>query len=71
LGIAVNEITSTHDAVKKLRARQWAEANQTNPNKYNLFLAERKNPTAQIDDTKKATRRMFQGWYELAKTEEY
>jgi len=38
LGIAVNEITSTHDAVKKLRARQWAEANQTNPNKYNLFL---------------------------------
>ncbi|MCX7840967.1 MAG: hypothetical protein N2559_16145, partial [Anaerolineae bacterium] len=38
LNIAVNEITSTHDVVKKLRAARWAEANQTNPNKYNLFL---------------------------------
>lgn len=38
LNVAVNEITSTHDIVKKLRAVEWAKANQTNPNKCNLFL---------------------------------
>jgi hypothetical protein len=38
LGIAVNQITSTHDAVKELRAVQWARANQTRASKYNLFL---------------------------------
>ena len=32
-----------------------------------LFLAEGKNPTTQVGDSKKVTRRMFQGWYELAK----
>ena len=33
-----------------------------------LFLAERKKgTTVQAGDTKKATRRMFRGWYELAK----
>lgn len=32
-----------------------------------IFLAERKNPAVQVSDTKKATRRMFQGWYQLAK----
>ncbi|MFH0748527.1 MAG: MFS transporter [Candidatus Bathyarchaeota archaeon] len=32
-----------------------------------LFLAERKSSTVQASDAKKATRRMFQGWYALAK----
>ncbi|MFH0897229.1 MAG: MFS transporter [Candidatus Bathyarchaeota archaeon] len=32
-----------------------------------LFLAERKNPPAQAGNAKKITRKMFQGWYELAK----
>lgn len=38
LNVTVNEITSTHDVIKELRAVQWAQVNQTNPNKYNLFL---------------------------------
>jgi len=32
-----------------------------------LFLAERKGTTAQTGDDKNATRRVFQGWYELAR----
>jgi hypothetical protein len=32
-----------------------------------LFLFEGKKPVAQVDGAKKATRRMFEGWYELAR----
>jgi len=38
LGIAVDHITTVHDLLKKQRARRWAEANRSNPRKYNLFL---------------------------------
>lgn len=38
LGMAVDQITSVHEAVKQLRASDWAKANQTRPSKYNLFL---------------------------------
>lgn len=38
LGLAVDQITSVHEAVKQLRASDWAEANQTRASKYNLFL---------------------------------
>jgi MFS family permease len=32
-----------------------------------LFLAERKKPTVQVEDSKKTTYRIFQGWFTLAK----
>lgn len=38
LGIAVDHITSVHEAVKELRARQWAEVNRSQVSKYSLFL---------------------------------
>ncbi len=38
LGIVIDEIKSQHDVVKNIRAIKWADANQTNPNRYNLFL---------------------------------
>ncbi|GAB4404863.1 MAG: hypothetical protein Kow00123_16790 [Anaerolineales bacterium] len=38
LGIAVDQITDVHKAVTKMRAAQWAEANQSRASKYNLFL---------------------------------
>lgn len=38
LGIAVDQITFVHEAVRKLRANQWAEVNQSRASKYSLFL---------------------------------
>jgi len=38
LGIAVDHITAVHDLLKEQRAEKWAEANQSSPSKYNLFL---------------------------------
>jgi hypothetical protein len=38
LGIAVDHITAVHDLLKEQRAEEWAEANQSSPSKYNLFL---------------------------------
>ncbi|MGC8838993.1 MAG: hypothetical protein ACP5UM_11310 [Anaerolineae bacterium] len=38
LGIAVDEISSVHGMVKSLRAKQWAEVNQSQASKYSLFL---------------------------------
>jgi len=38
LGIAVDQITDMHEVVKRLRAEDWAKANQTRPTRYNLFL---------------------------------
>lgn len=38
LGIAIDKITSTHEAIKQLRAENWAKANQSRASKYNLFL---------------------------------
>lgn len=38
LGIAVDQITSAHEAVANIRASLWAEANQSRASRYNLFL---------------------------------
>lgn len=38
LGVAVDEISSVHGMVKSLRAKQWAEVNQSQASKYSLFL---------------------------------
>lgn len=38
LGIAVDQITSVHQAVKDLRAADWARINLSNATTYNLFL---------------------------------
>lgn len=38
LGVAVDEISSVHGVVKRLRANRWAEANQSQASKYSLFL---------------------------------
>lgn len=37
LGISIDEILDKHKSIKDLRAKSWAEANNTNPSKYNLF----------------------------------
>ncbi len=38
LGIAVDQITGVHEAVKQMRASDWAVANQSRAGRYNLFL---------------------------------
>jgi len=38
LGIAVEQITSVHEAIKKVRAVEWAKTNQSRSSRYNLFL---------------------------------
>ncbi|MGB9800943.1 MAG: hypothetical protein ACPLUL_12700 [Thermanaerothrix sp.] len=38
LGIAIEQLLEQHEAVRKLRAGDWAAANRTNPRRYNLFM---------------------------------
>lgn len=38
IGVAIDEMLTQHDAIKKIRAEIWARANESNPNKYNLFM---------------------------------
>ena len=38
LGISIDEILEKHESIKRIRANDWAEENQSNPNKYNLFM---------------------------------
>lgn len=38
IGIAVDSILSSHESVKKIRAVLWAKENESNPEKYNLFM---------------------------------
>ena len=40
LNISIDEILDKHKSVKKLRAEDWAKANNSNPSKYNLFFAQ-------------------------------
>jgi len=37
LGISIDAILEKHDGVKNIRAKDWAEDNKSNPNRYNLF----------------------------------
>ena len=36
--VSVKEIWDNHEAVKAAKADEWAERNQTNPDRYNLFM---------------------------------
>lgn len=38
IGVAIDEILARHEAIKNIRARVWAEANRSNPARYNLFM---------------------------------
>ena len=38
LGISIDKIRTVHEGVKKVRAPIWAKENQSNPEKYNLFM---------------------------------
>ncbi|MDD9883992.1 MAG: hypothetical protein OXU62_05535 [Gammaproteobacteria bacterium] len=38
LNISIDDVLASHAGIKKLRAKSWAEVNQTNPEKYNLFM---------------------------------
>jgi len=38
LGISIDKISTVHEGVKKVRAPIWAKENQSNPEKYNLFM---------------------------------
>lgn len=38
LGIAIDNITTTHELIKQQRAQDWAIANESQASKYNLFL---------------------------------
>ena len=38
IGIVIDNILKSHDAIKKIRSTLWAKANKTNPEKYNLFM---------------------------------
>lgn len=38
LGIVLSQIDSVHEVVKNIRSEAWATANNTNANKYNLFM---------------------------------
>ncbi len=40
LNISIDEILDNHNSVKELRSKTWAELNNTNPTKYNLFFAQ-------------------------------
>lgn len=37
LGISIDEILEKHNSIRNLRAQNWAQINNTNPNRYNLF----------------------------------
>jgi len=38
LNISIDDVLASHAGIKRLRAKAWAEVNQTNPEKYNLFM---------------------------------
>ncbi|OIO74602.1 MAG: hypothetical protein AUJ85_05200 [Elusimicrobia bacterium CG1_02_37_114] len=38
LGISIDKICTVHEGIKKVRAPIWAKENQSNPEKYNLFM---------------------------------
>lgn len=38
LGIAIQRIDSVHEAIKRVRAAEWARRNQSTPSRYNLFM---------------------------------
>jgi len=38
LNISIDDVLENHANIKHLRAKAWAEVNQTNPEKYNLFM---------------------------------
>jgi len=38
LGLAVDQILNRHASIKAVRAEIWADVNQTNPSRYNLFI---------------------------------
>jgi hypothetical protein len=38
IGLAIDEILTQHQAVKKVRAAVWAAENRSNANRYNLFM---------------------------------
>lgn len=38
IGVALDEILTQHQSIKEIRASIWAKTNQSNPNRYNLFL---------------------------------
>jgi len=40
LNISIDEILDKHESVKELRAKTWAEINNANPSRYNLFFAQ-------------------------------
>ena len=38
LGFIITTVDDTHEIIKKLRSETWAHNNNSNPNKYNLFM---------------------------------
>lgn len=38
LNISIDDVLANHASIKQLRAKEWAKVNQTNPEKYNLFM---------------------------------
>jgi len=38
LNISIDDVLENHANIKQLRAKAWAKINQTNPEKYNLFM---------------------------------
>jgi len=40
IGISIDKIFQKHESIKKIRAKEWAKENRSNPNKYNLFFAQ-------------------------------
>ena len=38
LNISIDDVLANHASIKQLRAEEWAKVNQTNPEKYNLFM---------------------------------
>lgn len=38
IGVAIDNILKSHDSIKKIRSALWGKNNQTNPEKYNLFM---------------------------------
>jgi len=38
IGISIDKICTVHEGIKKVRAPIWAKENQSNPEKYNLFM---------------------------------
>lgn len=38
IGISIDEILDKHGIIKKLRGKIWAKENQSNPDRYNLFM---------------------------------